>query len=65
MGVEDLVKTFLDSNPHFVAAGPTTTTTRNGLGDSGISGKVDITKLDMSKAKDREIYKQWKSQQGR
>jgi len=58
------VKTFLDSNPHFVAAGPTTTQSKGNLGSSDVS-RVDITKLDMSKPKDREIYRQWKSNQGR
>lgn len=63
-GVEDLVKTFLDANPHFVAAGPTTTQSKNGLGSNNVQ-KIDITKLDMSKPADREVYKKWKSQQGR
>jgi hypothetical protein len=64
-GVEDLVKNFLDSNPHFVAAGPTTTQTKSSIGSNGISGQVDITKLDMSKPADRKVYAEWKSNQGR
>jgi len=65
MGVEDLVKSFLDANPHFVAAGPSTTQTKNGMGSSSASSKIDITKLDMSKPGDRRIYADWKAQQGR
>jgi hypothetical protein len=64
-GVEDLVKNFLDSNPHFVAAGPATTQTRNSIGSGSGSQPVDVTKLDMSKPADREIYGKWKAQQGR
>lgn len=65
MGVEDLVKTFLDANPHFVAAGPTTTQTKGNVGSSGASQQLDITKLDMSKPADRKVYAQWKANQGR
>lgn len=63
-GVEDLVKNFLDSNPHFVAAGPTTTQTKAGNNVTDAT-RVDISKLDMSRASDREVYKKWKSQQSR
>lgn len=65
MGVEDLVKSFLDSNPHFVAAGPSTTQSKSGMGSQSAGSKIDITKLDMSKASDRKIYAEWKAQQGR
>jgi hypothetical protein len=65
MGVEDLVKSFLDANPHFVAAGPSTTQTKSGMGSSGVNSKIDITKLDMSKPADRAVYAQWKSEQKR
>jgi len=65
MGVEDLVKSFLDANPHFVAAGPSTTQTQSSIGSQGVSQQIDITKLDMSKPADRELYKKWKNQQGR
>lgn len=64
MGVEDLVKSFLDTNPHFVAAGPSTTQAKSSMGSTGNS-QVDITKLDMSKPGDRKIYADWKSKQGR
>lgn len=63
-GVEDLVKNFLDANPHFVAAGPTTTQSSSSTGSRGAS-QIDITKLDMSKPADRKVYADWKSKQGR
>jgi len=65
MGVEDLVKTFLDANPHFVSAGPSTTQTKSAVGSQGVMSKIDITQLDMSKPADRKVYAQWKSNQGR
>ena len=65
MGVEDLVKSFLDANPHFVAAGPSTTQTKSAMGSQGVNSKIDITKLDMSKPSDRQIYAQWKNEQKR
>ena len=65
MGVEDLVKSFLDANPHFVAAGPSTTQTRSSIGSSAGNSKIDVTKLDMSKPADRKLYAEWKANQGR
>jgi hypothetical protein len=64
MGVEDLVKSFLDANPHFVAAGPTTTQGASNVGSKNAT-QIDITKLDMSKPADRRVYADWKSKQGR
>jgi hypothetical protein len=52
--VEDLVREFLDVNPHFKAAGPTTTQTKSNVTQS--REKFDITKLDMSKPADRKLY---------
>lgn len=64
-GVEDLVKTFLDTNPHFVAAGPSTTQTKSSMGTQSTSQQIDITKLDMARPADRKVYAQWKANQGR
>lgn len=52
--VEDLVKEFLDQNPHFKAAGPATTQTKTNVNQS--REKLDISKLDMSNPADRKIY---------
>lgn len=53
--VEDLVRGFLDSNPHFVQATPTTTNTMTSHGAGG-SNSVDLSKLDMRKPEHRKIY---------
>lgn len=60
--VEDLVKEFLDSNPHFKAAGPSTTQSKSNVSQS--REKLDISKLDMSKPEHREIYKQYRKSSG-
>jgi len=60
--VEDLVREFLDSNPHFVQATPTTASTR-----SSITNKVenlDITKLNMSNPEHRKIYAEYRKASG-
>jgi hypothetical protein len=54
LGVEDLVKEFLNSNPHFRAAGPTTTQGKSNVGSS--HEKLDISKLDMKKPEHRKLY---------
>jgi hypothetical protein len=61
--VEDLVKEFLDTNPHFKLANPTTANTRSNIGNKSQS-TLDITKLDMSKAEDRAVYKEYKKANG-
>ena len=55
IGVEDLVREFLDSNPHFVAATPATTNTQSSV--NGLGGNtIDITKLDMTNKDHRKMY---------
>jgi hypothetical protein len=63
IGVDDLVKEFLDTNPHFKLANPSTTNTRNSIANRGAK-ELDITKLDMSNPEDRTKYKEWKKSQG-
>ena len=60
--VEDLVKEFLDTNPHFKAAGPTTTQTRTNVNQK--SEKFDVTKLNMSNPEDRKLYAQYRKANG-
>jgi len=63
IGVDDLVKEFLDTNPHFKLANPSTANTKSNI--AGRVGKdLDITKLDMNKPADRAKYKEWKKSQG-
>lgn len=63
LGVSDLVKEFLDSNPHFVQANPATTNTKSNVTNSG-PGKLDITKLDMKNPEHRALYKQYRKDNG-
>jgi hypothetical protein len=54
--VNDLVKTFLDSNPHFVAPTPATTNTKSSHTNS--SSTVDLSKLDLRNPEHRKVYAQ-------
>lgn len=60
MGVEDLVSEFLQQNPHFVSAGPSGSGSQGSVASAAGSatGKVDISKLDMSKAQDRALFRE-------
>lgn len=62
IGVEDLVKNFLDENPHFKSAGPTTTQTKTNVSQS--REKLDITKLNMSNPADRKLYAEFRKSSG-
>ncbi len=55
LGVDDLVREFLDSNPHFRASGPTTTNTKTNV-SSVAPSKIDISKLDMKNPEHRKLY---------
>lgn len=55
LGVDDLVREFLDSNPHFVSASASTTNSRSNFTQAQ-SGQFDLSKLDLSKAEDRRRY---------
>lgn len=58
ISVEDLVKEFLDVNPHFKLANPATSQTRSNIADKAQGKKVDISKLDMSNPEHRALYKE-------
>ena len=60
--VEDLVKEFLDTNPHFKSAGPTTTQSKSNVNQS--REKVDISKLNMSNPADRKLYQEYRKSAG-
>lgn len=63
VGVEDLVREFLDTNPHFVQASPSTTNAKTSI-SAAVPGKLDISKLDMTKPEDRALYKEYKKANG-
>jgi len=60
---QDLVKEFLDKNPHFVQATPATTMSQNSV-NSGKSSKLDISSLDMTKPEHRKIYAEYRKTNG-
>lgn len=55
LSVNDLVREFLDSNPHFVQSAPSTTNTKSSHVTQS-TGSVDISKLDMKNPEHRKIY---------
>ena len=63
MSPDDLVQEFLQSNPHFVNAGP------RGSGSENVAGNnihdMDYRKLDMKKASDRALFKEHQSKTGK
>jgi hypothetical protein len=63
LAVEDLVREFLDSNPHFVTASPATTNTRTNI-SQGKPEKLDVTKLDMKNPDHRKLYAEYRKTAG-
>lgn len=63
LAVEDLVREFLDSNPHFRSAAPATTNTRTMI-TPGTQQKLDIAGLDMTKPEHRKLYKEYRKTAG-
>lgn len=60
LGVDDLVREFLDSNPHFRAATPATTNTKSNIsGTSGVG--IDVSKLDMKNPQHRKLFAEAKA----
>jgi hypothetical protein len=57
LGVSDLVKEFLDNNPHFKNAAPSTTNTKTNISQTA-GAKVDISKLDLRNPEHRKLYAQ-------
>jgi hypothetical protein len=62
VSVDSFVQTWLQSNPHFVSATPSTTSTRSNVG--GSAPKLDISKLDMNSPDDRKIYAEFRKTSG-
>jgi hypothetical protein len=63
LGVEDLVREFLDSNPHFKLANPATTNTRSNIVSKG-NAPLDVSKLDMNNPEHRALYREHRKTQG-
>lgn len=64
VGVEDLVREFLDSNPHFVQATPATTNTQSSHSIKSQNKKIDITQLDMKNPEHRKVYAEYRRTRG-
>jgi len=61
---QELVKEFLDKNPHFVQATPSTSNGKNSVNPGAVPGKLDVTTLDMTKPEHRALYKEYKKANG-
>lgn len=59
LSVDKLVNEFLDSNPHFLRAGPSGSGSTGSVGEDS-SNEVDISQLDLSNPAHREIYAEHK-----
>lgn len=64
IGVEDLVKEFLDTNPHFKIANPATANTKSNIGLAPGAKKFDLSKLDMKNPEHRAAYKEYRKSMG-
>jgi len=63
LGVDDLVRGFLDLNPHFRVANPSTTNTKSNV-SAGSTQTLDISKLDMRNPEHRKLYAQHRKANG-
>ena len=63
LGVEDLVREFLDSNPHFKLANPTTTNSKSNIVNKA-NAPLDVSKLDMNNPEHRALYREHRKTQG-
>lgn len=57
IGVDDLVREFLDSNPHFKLANPATTNSKSNIVSKG-NAPLDVSKLDMNNPEHRALYRE-------
>lgn len=64
MGVDDLVKDFLATNPHFAAPSASGTGSQSKVGGEVRSNELDVTKLDMGNPEHRAKYAEWRKKQG-
>ena len=61
--VDDLVKEFLDTNPHFKLANPATTNTKSNVANKA-QAKIDLSKLDMTNPEHRAAYREHRKSLG-
>jgi hypothetical protein len=64
IGVDDLVKEFLDTNPHFKLANPATTATKSNVSGATSGKKIDLSNIDMRNPEHKAAYKEYRKTQG-
>jgi hypothetical protein len=62
LSVDTFVQTWLQSNPHFVQATPSTSASRSNVSNSN-TGTVDVSKLDMTNPEHRKMYAEFRKTQ--
>lgn len=63
LSVDSFVQNWLQENPHFVQATPSTTSSRSNVA-GGTSGKLDVSKLDMKNPEHRKQYAEYRKTAG-
>lgn len=58
--VDNLVKEFLDTNPHFVAPGASTANTQSSVSPNSATQNIDLSDLDLTRPEHRKLYKEAK-----
>ena len=58
--VESYVQEWLQGNPHFLSAAPSTTNTKTNIDKSSSNGKFDLASLDLTNPQHRQMYKEAK-----
>lgn len=56
--VESYVQEWLQGNPHFLSAAPSTTNTKTNINKSASNGKFDLASLDLTNPAHRKMYKE-------
>lgn len=60
VSVDTFVQEWLQNNPHFAQATPSTTNTKSNVGNNTASSNLDLANLDLTRADHRELYRQAK-----
>jgi hypothetical protein len=62
LSVDEYVSEWLTANPHFVASTPGGSGSSNNVAANNTGDKIDISKLDMTRRSDREIYAKYRAE---
>lgn len=63
LGVQDLVREFLEANPHFVQPTPATSNGKSSIAGSPQT-RLDVSRLDMRNPEHRKIYAEYRKSAG-